>query len=767
MGTEQSPRGFGLGSAHQIVHRRAPAEWQHGFPLGNGVLGVMVWGDGQPLAFTLDRADLWDTRLDRSFMDHPDFTYEGLRRLVAEQRFDEALEVFEERQRRDNPVGPTKIGVGRAELFLGAAAEYRVHLDIDRAVVEGTMCTAAAEHGLRAFVARHRNLLCLRVDPAPADAPMRVLALQETGDELEALGLPEPQTRDEGPVRVLVQEAPDGSFVAVAWNLAGPAFLVAAEMAPTADGAADAALATAQQGAADGFDRIYAEHVTAWAHFWQESAVCLPEERMEFFWYYGVYLLASAARQGSTPPGLQGVWAMDGVVAPWGGDYHADMNVQETFWPACASGHLDLLDSWCDYMQVCLEPAREFTRRFFGTEGTFWPCSTAPHYTLVNCWYTAQFAWSHTGWLAWLVWLRWRYSMDVDWLAATGYPLVAEVFRFYRANLEEEADGLLHVPLSTSPEYGDNRPEAWCKDPNVDLALIRRCCDWVVEMEQALDLDALSAAATQVRQQLVPYHLSEEGALCLWSGQPLDESHRHPSQLMAIHPCMDLTIDQDEETRTIIEASVEQFLALGQYRWAGHTYAQLISLAAVLGRAGWAYESLLQFAEHWTGPNGLHFNRDLTDCGMSAYRRPPGSQALAPFTMEANCGVSAGISDMLVQGWNDVVRIFPAVPEHWADLAFENLRTEGGFRISAWRCGGRTAWVRIVAGVYRVLRLRDPFDGARVTITGGQMQITDGLWTGGLEEGQEVVMHRDGVTLNRAAIASRVRQSSVSRLGLR
>ena len=113
-----------------------------------------------------------------------------------------------------------------------------------------------------------------------------------------------------------------------------------------------------------------------------------------------------------TPPGLQGVWPMDGVIPPWRGDYHADMNVQETFWPAFASGHLELADSWCDLMRESLPAAQEYTRRFFGTEGSFWACCTLPGYTVVPCWHTVQFGWSHSGWLGWLVWLRWRYSMD-------------------------------------------------------------------------------------------------------------------------------------------------------------------------------------------------------------------------------------------------------------------------------------------------------------------------------------------------------------------
>jgi len=154
--------------------------------------------------------------------------------------------------------------------------------------------------------------------------------------------------------------------------------------------------------------------------------------RSEFLWYYGQYLLGSSARRGSSPPGLQGVWPMDSVMPPWRGDCHGDMNVQETFWPACASGHLDLLDSWCDLMKQSIEPAQRFTRRFFGTEGTFWVCAMLPHYTIVPGWHTVQYAWSSSGWLGSLAWMRWRDTLRIfpampdHWRRAAFCHLVAE-----------------------------------------------------------------------------------------------------------------------------------------------------------------------------------------------------------------------------------------------------------------------------------------------------------------------------------------------------
>jgi len=48
-------------------------EWHDGFPVGNGSIGAMLWGDGQPLCLTLDKADLWDLRSDDTYQEHPDW----------------------------------------------------------------------------------------------------------------------------------------------------------------------------------------------------------------------------------------------------------------------------------------------------------------------------------------------------------------------------------------------------------------------------------------------------------------------------------------------------------------------------------------------------------------------------------------------------------------------------------------------------------------------------------------------------------------------
>ena len=53
------------------------------------------------------------------------------------------------------------------------------------------------------------------------------------------------------------------------------------------------------------------------------------------------------------------------------------------------------------------------------------------------------------------------------------------------------------------------------------------------------------------------------------------------------------------------------------------------------------------------------------------------------------------ILDMLLQSWGGKIRVFPAVPEMWKDVAFNQLLTEGAFEVSAKREHGKTQFIYI------------------------------------------------------------------------
>src|ERR1039458_9828059 len=86
--------------------------WDEAIPLGNGLLGGLVWGEGNVLRLSLDRGDLWDERpSQRHVALHDRFNWATMQRLVAEDRMAEFNDIFDSNYdlRSGRPVGRAPI----------------------------------------------------------------------------------------------------------------------------------------------------------------------------------------------------------------------------------------------------------------------------------------------------------------------------------------------------------------------------------------------------------------------------------------------------------------------------------------------------------------------------------------------------------------------------------------------------------------------------------------------------------------------------------
>ena len=63
--------------------------------------------------------------------------------------------------------------------------------------------------------------------------------------------------------------------------------------------------------------------------------------------------------------------------------------------------------------------------------------------------------------------------------------------------------------------------------------------------------------------------------------------------------------------------------------------------------------------------------------------------------IETPLSAAQSIHDMLLQSWGGKIRIFPAIPATWKDIAYSGLRTEGAFKVSASRKQGKTQFIHI------------------------------------------------------------------------
>jgi hypothetical protein len=131
-----------------------------------------------------------------------------------------------------------------------------------------------------------------------------------------------------------------------------------------------------------------------------------------------------------------------------------------------------------------------------------------------------------------------------------------------------------------------------------------------------------------------------------------------------------------------------------------------------VGDAEAAYHNLDVFVNAFVLRNGFHVNGDQTGMGFSSF-------TYRPFTLEGNFLATQAVHEMLLQSWGPrpgtgdppVIRLFPATPWRWHEASFDDLRAEGGHRVSARRVRNGTVWFRIVAGSDGPLRIRDNFGG--------------------------------------------------------
>jgi alpha-L-fucosidase 2 len=687
--------------------------WDEGVPLGNGLMGALLWGETNTLRLSLDRGDLWDERPSKRFLQVRDrFNWREMQRMVAENRMDEFNDVFDSNYDYDGP--PTKLPAGRLEIVL----------DPSQAIQSFTLDLAAAQAAARlrsgpeikAFVnaANVREPVALLRIPGPQPGEVRLLS----PESVKKLDYPPPQSGRDPDMRWFDQEGAGGFAyaVCVAWKRTGDSTLLAVTVATSQEGKSPLAVARARVQAAlrKGYEPLFAAHKSWWARFWQRSSLTVPEPHILQQYYLARYFYGAASRRGAPPMPLQGVWSADaGSLPPWKGDYHNDLNTQMTYLAYRVSGDFEEGACFLDYLWDRLPVFRRFARDFYGAAGAAVPGVMSLAGQPLGGW--GQYSLSPTmgAWNAHLFYLHWRHTGDAAFMRIRAYPFCKEIATCARALLEADPKGLLKLPLSSSPEIFDNSRRAFLKpNSNYDLACLKMLFLSLAEMAESLGRRNESADWAAAASQLGQFHTAADGALLLDEATPLPGSHRHLSNLMPVHPFNLLTVDGGPGDRQVIAASLADWDRKGTRAWCGYSFSWMACLRARVGDAEAAVRNLDIYASAFVLRNGFHANGDQTQSGFSDF-------TYRPFTLEGNFLAMAAVQEMLLQSWsappgtNDpgVIRLFPAAPWRWHDASFRDLRAEGGHRVSARRENNATTWFRIVAGSHGTLKIRDNFGG--------------------------------------------------------
>ncbi|AUI45419.1 hypothetical protein K0F60_17690 [Bacteroides fragilis] len=697
-------------SESDLVFTELARSWDEAMPLGNATVGALVWQRNSSLRLSLDRTDLWDLRpVDSLSGDNFRFSWvkEHIRTkdyLPVQKKLDWPYDM--------NPA-PSKIPGAAIEFPLekiGAPTQVRLYLN-------NALCEANWADGtqMQTFVHATEPVgwFVFRNLRTPIEPSILTPVYNKTkpdgsldpvsGQDLHRLGYQQGETVREGN-RITYHQKGYGDFwydVVVCWKQEGETLYGTWSVTSSLSGekAAEKAEAALQRG----LKQDYQAHLEYWNKYWAQSSVTLPDSILQKQYQNEMYKFASTTREHSYPISLQAVWTADnGKLPPWKGDYHHDLNTQLSYWPAYTGNHLTEGMGYLNTLWNQRDTYKRYTRQYFGTEGMNIPGVCTLTGEPMGGWIQYSMSQTVAAWLAQHFYLHWKYSADRTFLKERAYPFLKDVAIYLEQVSEVTPEGVRKLEFSSSPEVFDNSLQAWFSDmTNYDLAMMHFLFKAAAELAHELNLTDESSHWAALEAQLPDYDVDEEGCLTFAKGYPYNESHRHFSHAMAIHPMGLIDWSDGEKSQHIIRATLKRLDEVGPDYWTGYSYSWLANMKARAFDGKGAAQALRTFAECFCLKNTFHANGDQTKSGKSRF-------TYRPFTLEGNFAFASGIQEMLLQSHTGTIRIFPALPEEWKDVSFEGLRAMGAFLVYAQMEGGEITRVRIYSEKGGMLKIARP-----------------------------------------------------------
>jgi alpha-L-fucosidase 2 len=698
--------------------------WDEGIPLGNGLLGAIIWGDSREVVLSLDQATLWDERTPEAYADK-DWNFARMLRLISAKKWKQVVDEFE--TPAQDP-WPTKIRACRLILSLPKNDSWTgASLDISR----GEAVLRSRRGTVTVVCDAARPLLALRATGVKLihriEFPDYRRRAGETvpANSLRALGYPAASHGRRGETGFCVQEVAGGEATVTAARCrkegASTELLTYVSGLGEPSAMTDEACAAVDKSRDGSFADIRRKSTAWWKRFWSRSRVTISHESINRHYQLGQYFLGSCSRIGAPPMPLQGVWTADeGTLPPWRGDYHHNLNTQFSYISYLSNNRLDEGLAFLEHMWRILPKHRELASRFFNAPGAFVPGAMSLAGEVISGWAPYSFSLTNGSWVAEMYHRHWKFTGDENFLRERAYPYCLAQAEFLLHWLKPDPKtGRLVLPMSSSAEIHDNTPQSYLPgNSNYDHFLMLKLFLDLEEMAASLGHRKESAAWKRHAKSLGSPALSKVPSpdglirgelLGIAPGMPLDRSHRHHAHLMGIYPLNLLHPANGKTQEALIDNTLHQIDLLGTGEWVGYSFSWYAGLCARIGRGGSAVSMLERYLDGFVSPNGFHLNGDFKNLGYSVYK-------YRPFTLEGNFAAVQAVNEMLLQTINGVIHIGYSLPSG-ISASFEQLRTEGGFLLSAEiNAKGEPDRVRLHSTVGGTCRIANPWPGRSITI---------------------------------------------------
>ena len=755
--------GFGVDypaclSGHDIVYLSPPVEGWEGFPLGNGDLGGMIWCTPSGLKLQINKTDAWDRPNQETGMLLRscgqltlDFNVPCHDWLYLDD-FEARLSLYKARAEFSTTTPFMQLSVrsfvqvNRNVFVIRCRAESAgeqakdgtsIRIGLERwgsrafgGWYGGIM--AGAKHGLgrRQLLRSMRTISMCRKSFNGLDF---VMACRISGAQATA------SVANTHRAEFTLERKPVQEFTLMV-------AVVTSNDSKDLRGAASKLLDESEQ---QGLEAIQTEHERWWSDFWKKSFVHLGDDYLENLYYLQLYLMGSSSR-GSYPVLFNGgLWTWNHDVRQWVNPHH--WNMQQAYWSLNAANHPELMRPYLDTYWRLMPQAEAYAQKRGFKDCILWNEAHTYAGEMFD-WQRPSFIhdWTPATQIGQYFWNYFLYTGDEAFLRERAYPVMKKAAEFYLQYLkwdEVKAEYYIYPASPYECESGNN-----FRNTTSDLAAIRSSFQACIQASERLGTDAAKRQQWQkVLDHLADYPLTqladgtEAGAAALdKDGKPADmPGYGFCCSTASVFPTGTLGI-KDKGSR-LYNAAAARVRTHPQLSYA------ISPVAVVAARLGMADEALkhLSFSirqlQHF--PQGLFYNidhwdylsryaskveadrmkaqRDYITDRASKYKQIGVSGAKrridAPTQPFVQCGLETlsilaeAVNEMLLQSWDQTIRVFPATPADWP-AAF-TLRATGGFIVSSEKeRGGSAKYVLVTSELGNECRLANPWPGKAILL---------------------------------------------------